>query len=250
MQVVRNERTAEAMGSGDDERTITILVIARSATVRAGIAALIEADRRFAVAGSFANLAEAAGELEGESPHVTLIESDKSDGVFSEELDELTGSQSEVEIHRFPVIVLMADLQTERIINLLQRGARAVLPRDSTSTEILAAIEAVAAGLVVVHPDALDALHTLSETNNFRKSAASSPVTGEQNPTTVEQLTPREVEVLGMLAEGLGNKEIAWRMQISEHTVKFHVSSIFGKLGVGSRTEAVTLGLRRGLIML
>jgi len=132
----------------------------------------------------------------------------------------------------------------------LQRGVRAVLPRDSTSSEILAAIEAVAAGLVVVHPDALHALHAFSETNDFRKSAASSPVTGEKSLTAVELLTTREVEVLGMLAEGLGNKEIAWRMQISEHTVKFHVSSIFGKLGVGSRTEAVTLGLRRGLIML
>ncbi|PYU14357.1 MAG: helix-turn-helix transcriptional regulator [Acidobacteria bacterium] len=63
-------------------------------------------------------------------------------------------------------------------------------------------------------------------------------------------LSSREVEVLGMLAEGLGNKQIAWRLGISEHTVKFHLSSIFTKLDVSSRTEAVALGVRLGLIML
>jgi DNA-binding CsgD family transcriptional regulator len=63
-------------------------------------------------------------------------------------------------------------------------------------------------------------------------------------------LTPREIEVLGMLAEGLGNKSVARRLSISEHTVKFHVSSIFTKLNAKSRTEAVTLGARLGLIML
>jgi DNA-binding NarL/FixJ family response regulator len=70
-------------------------------------------------------------------------------------------------------------------------------------------------------------------------------------PTFPNQaLTPREIEVLGMLAEGLGNKTIARRLGISEHTVKFHVGSIFTKLNASSRTEAVTLGARQGLIML
>ncbi len=65
-----------------------------------------------------------------------------------------------------------------------------------------------------------------------------------------EPLTRREREVLQMLAGGLANKEIAGRLAISEHTVKFHVASILGKLGAGSRTEAVTIGVRRGLIMI
>jgi DNA-binding NarL/FixJ family response regulator len=64
------------------------------------------------------------------------------------------------------------------------------------------------------------------------------------------RLTRRELQVLELLAEGLGNKIIAGRIGISERTVKFHVTRIFDKLGVGSRTEAVTAGLRRGLIML
>jgi len=66
----------------------------------------------------------------------------------------------------------------------------------------------------------------------------------------VEPLTEREVEVLGLVAAGLGNKEVASRLEISEHTVKFHVASIMGKLGAGSRTEAVTLAIRQGLIMI
>jgi DNA-binding NarL/FixJ family response regulator len=65
-----------------------------------------------------------------------------------------------------------------------------------------------------------------------------------------ESLTNREQQILTMMAEGLGNKEIAWQLQISEHTVKFHVSSILGKLDASSRTEAVTVGLRRGLLVL
>jgi DNA-binding NarL/FixJ family response regulator len=65
-----------------------------------------------------------------------------------------------------------------------------------------------------------------------------------------ERLTPRELEVLEALAEGLSNRAIASRLQISEHTVKFHMSSIFGKLGAENRTDAVRLGVRRGLITL
>ena len=66
----------------------------------------------------------------------------------------------------------------------------------------------------------------------------------------VEALTPRELQVLQLLAAGLGNKEIASRLEISEHTVKFHVAAIMGELGAASRTEAVTLGIRHGLIMI
>jgi len=66
----------------------------------------------------------------------------------------------------------------------------------------------------------------------------------------VEPLTPRESEVLRLLADGLGNKDIATTLNISEHTIKFHIHSILGKLGATSRTEAVTRGLRSGLIEL
>ena len=75
---------------------------------------------------------------------------------------------------------------------------------------------------------------------------------GDRSGTAIapQTLTPRETEVLGMIADGLGNKIIAARLGISTHTVKFHIASIFAKLEAGSRTEAVTIGIRKGLLMI
>ena len=128
------------------------------------------------------------------------------------------------------VILLSEDPQWTA--EALRSGVRAILPRELSAAEMLAAVEAAAAGLVAMHPQDLEALLPVS--HPARK---------------VEALSPREVEVLGMLAEGISNKEIAARMAISEHTVKFHVASVMGKLHAGTRTEAVMLGVRMGLIM-
>ena len=73
---------------------------------------------------------------------------------------------------------------------------------------------------------------------------------GEADPDIPQPLTPREVEILALLAEGLPNKAIASRLGISDQTVKFHVSAIYGKLGASNRTDAVGRGVRRGLIVL
>jgi DNA-binding NarL/FixJ family response regulator len=142
---------------------------------------------------------------------------------------EITGSEPEVVLtdnaetsEQAPVVLLSDDARFEDV----RAPIRAILPRDVSPAELTAAIQAVAAGLIVVHPGSL---HGATDTG---------------------PLTPREIEILRMLAEGLPNKSIAWKLEISEHTVKFHVASILGKLGASSRTEAVTLGLRRGLIFL
>src|SRR5262249_13748543 len=113
------------------------------------------------------------------------------------------------------------------------------LASEATSAEILAAIEAVSVGLVVFPGAGTDAV------------VPESPARPHVPPLTdARKLTPRESEILGMIAEGLGNKEIAWKLKISDHTLKFHIGSIFTKLGAQSRTEAVTLGIRHGLILL
>ena len=127
---------------------------------------------------------------------------------------------------------------------------RALLPRGASGGEIVAAVEAVSAGLFAFGEDAFAALLSAtprtSEEPAGQTSAEGPPPAG----TELDALTPREREVLDMLAEGLSNKEIAWRMKISGHTVKFHVASIFAKLNVSTRTEAVTQGIRKGLIMM
>jgi DNA-binding NarL/FixJ family response regulator len=97
-------------------------------------------------------------------------------------------------------------------------------------------LQAVADGFLVLSPEESAAIQT--DAGALRE------------PTeAIETLTTREKEVLQKIANGLANKEIAVRLNISEHTVKFHVASILGKLGASSRTEAVTIGMRRGLIL-
>jgi two-component system, NarL family, response regulator YdfI len=114
---------------------------------------------------------------------------------------------------------------------------RAILSRNASAGEILAAIEAAASGLAVIAPQELETL------------LAAAPAMAAAAPAD-SPLTARELEVLRMLAEGAANKTIAWKLDISEHTVKFHVASIFGKLGAATRTEAVAIGLRKGLVLL
>jgi DNA-binding NarL/FixJ family response regulator len=139
-------------------------------------------------------------------------------------------------------VILLVDNPARMTSGALPAGVRAVLPRNVTSTEIAVAIEAVAAGLYVFHRSDIDSVPTLRP--------APSETGPELGEPLVEHLTPREIEVLQLLSAGLGNKEIAARLNISEHTAKFHVASILGKLGAATRTEAVTLGIRHGLVMI
>jgi two-component system, NarL family, response regulator YdfI len=136
------------------------------------------------------------------------------------------------------VAILDNESITAKSAEALRKGVRAVLPSDITSDQLVAALRAAAAGLVVLHP--------IEVTATFSTQASSSQALDD----LTEPLTPREREVLQMLAGGLGNKQIAARLNISEHTAKFHVASILGKLGAGGRTEAVALGIRRGLVLL
>ena len=127
-------------------------------------------------------------------------------------------------------IVLLVPEPEPAVVNQIRRaGVGGVLQSNASSEQIVQAIKSVASGLMV-----------------FDRALA--PQSPDDEP--LEQLTPRESEVLRLLADGLGNKEIAVKLSISEHTIKFHIHSILGKLGAASRTEAVTRGLRSGLIEL
>jgi DNA-binding NarL/FixJ family response regulator len=134
-----------------------------------------------------------------------------------------------------PVVVLADIPDPAWLATALRSNIRAVLSTESSPEEIVAAVASAAAGLVTLQPPALD---LLSQAPRSTAEALEDP------------LTPRELEVLAMLAEGLSNKIVAYRLGISEHTVKFHVTSILTKLGAGSRTDAVMQGIRRGLIMM
>jgi DNA-binding NarL/FixJ family response regulator len=134
-------------------------------------------------------------------------------------------------------LILLASGNAVSSTDAFQQGARAVLPADLTEAQLAAAIEAVAAGLGVFHPD------------EVQHPAPASSVSASAG-RLLEPLTPREIEVLRAMADGLGNKEIGARLGISENTVKFHAGSVMGKLGASTRTEAVMLGIRHGIVFI
>ena len=132
-------------------------------------------------------------------------------------------------------VLLVDDPHADLTHAALAAGASAVLARQSDAAELVAALDAVATGLLVVDASA-------RESFGARTAAiAAAPV---------EPLTQREREVLAMLARGLSNRRIADRLGIRENTVKAHVAAVLAKLGASTRTEAVTAGIRLGLIFL
>ena len=211
---------------------IRVFIVAASPLARAGLHSLL-AHRDVEVVGNVANLESLAGQWPDVEADVVVVEA--SGDQFEVVMDSLAASQLASEA----TIVFLSDHSEPRwFAEALRAGVRVVLPSDIPPDQLVAALEAAAAGLIVLHPVEVEAMFPAAE-------PASRPLA-----ELAEPLTPRESEVLQMLASGLANKEIAARLSISEHTVKFHVASILGKLGAGSRTEAVSLGIRRGLVLL
>ncbi|MDJ0798323.1 MAG: response regulator transcription factor [Calothrix sp. MO_167.B12] len=135
---------------------------------------------------------------------------------------------------------MIDELEDINLGMVLTAGVKGILTQMSAESEMIAAIEAIASGLVVLSPEVIDNLQLQKQTN----------VREEVDINLIQTLTPREIEVLQMLSSGLSNKALGQQLHISEHTVKSHISSIFQKLDVSTRTEAVAMGVRLGLIML
>jgi two-component system nitrate/nitrite response regulator NarL len=146
-----------------------------------------------------------------------------------------TGGMSAADLLEFEIPVLVLLSAAAQVEEAWSAGARAMVKRESSGKTVAAAAAAAVGGLVVIDPD-------------LALSFLPAPLNSEDE--LAEELTPREMEVLLLLAEGLTNKEIAQQLNISQHTVKFHVNGILGKLNAQSRTEAVVRATRHGLLAL
>ena len=205
---------------------LRLLVAASDPLARAGLAALLTGRPGFRLAGQIDIGDSILDELDVFQPDVILWDLGWTPEQSLVLLDELSSDE-------FKVVAMVNDFETAS--SAWSAGVNGILYRDAAAERLLAAIAAVAEGLSVIEPDfASDLL-----------DAGSVDI-----PEPVEDLTPRELEVLRLLAEGLSNRAIAQHLEISEHTVKFHVNAIMKKVGAQSRTAAVVQATRLGLIAL
>jgi two-component system, NarL family, response regulator YdfI len=207
-----------------------VVVVATSPAVRAGLAAVLAAHPGFTVLESITRPVELAESFDSIDPDVVVL------AVEPGESPVLSFPASPDDSARLPAVVVLGDDPPSAwAARAIRSGARGALARTATAEQIVSAVLAVAAGLLVRQPNPGESPAQLRR-----------PVSG----LPLQPLTGRELEILGLLAEGLGNKAIAVRLGISEHTVKSHLASIFGKLDVSTRAEAVANAARLGMIML
>jgi two-component system, NarL family, response regulator YdfI len=212
-----------------------VIVIAGSAVSHAGLEAVLKQVPDFEVAAfSCAEMQNCLLLLEEETADVVVMEGIDLDPTTLQQLAELS-----VEEPMPAIVVLVRSTERKYLAQMLTLGVRGILPYSASAAEIISAIQAVADGLTVFHGNFQ---RDLFEDGAWSRS--------EVEGVPIAPLTTREQEVLALLSQGLSNKAIAARLFLSEHTVKFHMGTIFEKLNASSRTEAVAIGLRQGLIML
>jgi DNA-binding NarL/FixJ family response regulator len=212
---------------------IKVFVCANSTTELAGLEALVRSDPLLRLVGSSLGRVGLRQLLADGQPDVLL------EHVALDELQDLRWPDLNAKTTARVLLVTQPEFSRATAgIETEERAIRGVLPIWATEREIQVAIEAAAEGLLVFHPEVVE---------NFAMPGIPSLGATASFP---QQLSPREGEILNLVATGLGNKQIAAQLKISEHTVKFHVTSIFNKLSVSSRAEAVAVGIRRGLIVL
>ena len=207
---------------------VRVLLVAAYASVRAGLYALLAEAADCVVVGQVSGSGDLERLLPELRPDVVLL--DAFPGEANRVMTLMAGGA---------VGLILLDDDPDEGRRLIRDGppGRAWLKKDAGGNEIAGAIRAVVAGLIAIDPE-LFPLLTDRATIELQSQASD------------ERLTAREREVLQLMAQGLPNKQIAARLSISLHTVKFHVAAILAKFGAASRTEAVTQGVRQGYVML
>jgi len=213
--------------------SIRVLIADDQSLVRAGFRLVLENHDGIEVVGEASNGREAvhsAGRLE---PDVVLMD------IRMPELDGIAATRQITAEHPARVLVLTTYDLDEYVYDALQAGASGFLLKDTPPTQLVDGIRAVASGEALLAPTVTRRL-----IEEFARIGPSRPAA----PAALEELTPRELEVLQLLARGLSNAEIAGRLVLSDTTVKTHVTHLLGKLGLRDRVQAVVLAYESGLV--
>jgi DNA-binding NarL/FixJ family response regulator len=235
---------------------ISVVVADDHEVVRAGFAALLDTQPDFAVLGTAADGAGAVSVCRALRPDVVLMDvrMPGTDGI--EATRQLVGEASAgagADPAPAPpkVLILTTFDLDEYVFDALRAGASGFLLKDVTAERLFEAVRVVAAGEALLAPAVTRRL--ISEFARLRPPAAPGPGAGAGGgagrPGALATLTPRETEVLRLVAEGLSNTEIAGRLVVTEETVKTHVSRILSKLGLRDRTQAVVAAYESGLVV-
>jgi DNA-binding NarL/FixJ family response regulator len=204
---------------------IRLLIVDDHPLVRRGLCELFGEDGSFEVVDAVGDGEQAVTAVLAQQPDVVLMD------VSMPGMDGIEATRRVLAVRpETRVVMLTSFADHERVLEALDTGAVGYILKDSESDDLLRGVRAAASGDAPLSP-----------------RAARAVLTARRGRRPFEELTSRELDVLRLVARGLSNKQIAWRLTISEKTVKAHMTSIFGRIGVGDRTQAALWAQRHGV---
>ena len=213
--------------------SVRVLIADDQSLVRAGFRLVLENDGGIEVVGEASNGHEAIHGTARLQPDVVLMD------IRMPELDGIAATRAITAEHPARVLVLTTYDLDEYVYDALQAGASGFLLKDTPPAQLVAGIRAVAGGEALLAP---------SVTRRLIQEFARAGAQRRTRPPALDELTPRELDVLRLLARGLSNAEIADALVLSGTTIKTHVTHVLGKLGVRDRVQAVVLAYESGLV--
>ena len=213
------------------DEQIRVMIVDDHSVVREGIRTYLDLEERFIIVGEAANGREAADKVPALKPDVVLMD------LLMPEMDGIAATRAIKQVSPdVKVIVLTSFTDDEHIMPAIEAGATGYLLKDVSAEDLAKAIEGAYQGQAQLHPEVARKL--MDQVRQPRR------VTEQPGET----LTPREMEVLRLIASGMSNKEIGRQLVMTERTVKGHVSNILGKLNLQDRTQAALYAVRHGLV--
>lgn len=211
---------------------IQVMIADDHSMIREGLKQLLELEGEFKVIAEASDGIECMEKLSECNPDILLLDINMPEKTGLDVLKELNGTELRKQVK---ILILTVHNEVEYLLKAVELGIDGYVLKDSESAELKKAILTIMDGETYIQPDLIPMLNAkmLSMENDFDK---------------IESLTKRELDVLKNLAVGMYNKEIALKLEISERTVKNHVSNIFKKIGVADRTQAAVFAIRNNLI--